>query len=235
MKNLMRVSLMAATLTFAGAFAFAQDGNAPAGGGNAPAGNSAGGGMQGGPGGGMQMDPSQMQQRMQEMQERILERYKEQLKCSDEEWTAIKPLLTKVQELERASGAMGGRGMMGMMGGMRPGGGQGQGGQGGQQGQGGQGGQQGQGGQGGQQGQGGQGGPQGMPGMPGADSNDATSQLRKTLENDAASADEIKEKVKAVRDERAKSAAALKAAREELRKLLTARQEAVLITVGILD
>ena len=61
------------------------------------------------------------------------------------------------------------------------------------------------------------------------------SQLRKTLANESASADEIKEKVAAVRAEHEKNAAALKAAREELRKVLTARQEAVLLTMGDLD
>jgi len=229
MKDLMRVSLMAATLTFAGAFAFAQ-GDAPAktdakpavtatqptASASASASAAAPGseqmGLPGQPGGPAGMPGGQMRPRMDpaQFQERMLDRFKEQLKCTDEEWTAIKPLLQKVQELQRSSMMGGGRGGMRN----RPGG---------------------------QPGVEQPGGPQpGAPGAPGAPaaedaSNDAQSQLRKLIANDGASADDIKEKVKAVRAEREKSAATLKTAREELRKVLTARQEAVLIMMGVLD
>jgi membrane-associated HD superfamily phosphohydrolase len=207
MKNLMRVSVLAATLAFAGTFAFAQGGpgaGGPGGGGFPGAGGPGGGGFPGAGGPGGNFDPAQMQQMQAQMQERMLERYKTELKCTDDEWNALKPLVTKVQELQMKSGN-----------GMMPGGRGGRGGRGGAQ-----------------------GGPNATAGGPAAateNADDAMSQLRKALADDATSADVIKEKVKAVRAERDKNTAALKTAREELRKVLTARQEAVLMMSGIMD
>lgn len=63
----------------------------------------------------------------------------------------------------------------------------------------------------------------------------AIGQLRKTLETPNASAEDIKAKIEAVREERKKAATELKSAREELRKVLTARQEAVLLSMSVLD
>ena len=59
--------------------------------------------------------------------------------------------------------------------------------------------------------------------------------LRTTLQNDAASPEEIKNKLGAVRAVHLKSTAELAAAREELRKVVTVRQEAVLVSMGILE
>mgnify|MGYP001074398676 CR=1 FL=1 len=59
--------------------------------------------------------------------------------------------------------------------------------------------------------------------------------LQTTLENKDASADDIKAKLTALRTSRAKKEADLKSAREELRKVLTLRQEAQLVLMGMLD
>lgn len=64
---------------------------------------------------------------------------------------------------------------------------------------------------------------------------DATDDLQKTLDNKDATPEQIKEKLGALHETKAKSAEDLKKAQGELRELLTVRQEAVLVTQGILD
>ena len=64
---------------------------------------------------------------------------------------------------------------------------------------------------------------------------DPVDDLRKVLENKEATAEEIKAKVTAVRDQHTKRDADRKAAREAVRELVTPRQEAILITQGLLD
>lgn len=143
---------------------------------------------------------------MEEFRARMAERMKTQLNATDEEWKIIQPLMEKVQEKQRATA--GGRfgGMMGMMGrGMRPGGDDG-----------------------GQR-------PQRRAqdtDRPGVAEMQA---LRDALEDENAPASEIKTKLKAVRDVRKKSEAELKVAREDLRKVLTSRQEAQCVLMGLLD
>lgn len=63
----------------------------------------------------------------------------------------------------------------------------------------------------------------------------ASQELRTALENKDASADAIKTKLTALRDARTKAAANLTKAQEELRGLLSARQEAQLVMMGMLD
>jgi Spy/CpxP family protein refolding chaperone len=67
---------------------------------------------------------------------------------------------------------------------------------------------------------------------PGAAESEA---LRTALENDSSTPEDLKAKLNAVREQRKKSAAELAAAREELRKVLTVRQEAALVSAGILE
>lgn len=67
---------------------------------------------------------------------------------------------------------------------------------------------------------------------PGAAESDA---LRTALENESTSPDELKTKLNAVREQRKKSQADLAAAREELRKVLSVRQEAALVSMGVLE
>ena len=59
--------------------------------------------------------------------------------------------------------------------------------------------------------------------------------LRTALESDSTSADDMKAKLAAVRAVRKKGAADLAVAREELKKVVTVRQEAVLVSMGMLE
>ena len=61
-----------------------------------------------------------------------------------------------------------------------------------------------------------------------------TQALRQTLEGDASTAD-IKAKMQAVRDQRKKSETELAQTRGNLQKVLNVRQEAVLVSMGVLD
>src|SRR5688500_14192642 len=63
----------------------------------------------------------------------------------------------------------------------------------------------------------------------------ASRDLRTTLENKDASPDEIAAKHKARRDAREKAKTELAAAQKDLKEVLTQRQEAVLVTMGMLD
>ncbi|MEN6578090.1 MAG: hypothetical protein ABFD90_17230 [Phycisphaerales bacterium] len=168
------------------------------------------GGM-GGPGG--QFDPAQMRQRM-------MDNWKQQLGADDDAWKVIEPRLTKVMELNRQTMG-GGRGMFGMFGmrGMR----------GGQRGD--RGGPQGD--RGGQQGD--------RPRFPGEENREpsavekAQEELSTTLENESASADTIKQQLTALRAARVKAQQELAAAQQDLRQILTVRQEAVLVLSGMLN
>ena len=59
--------------------------------------------------------------------------------------------------------------------------------------------------------------------------------LRTALESDSTSADDLKAKLAAVREVRKKGAAELVVARENLKKVVTVRQEAVLVSMGMLE
>lgn len=166
------------------------------------------------PDGGGPPDPAQMRQR-------FADRMKEALGVSDDEWKALQPRIEKVQQLRRDAS---GRGFgPGGAGGPPPGFG---------------------GGPGGPQGQGGPGGPPpgafGGPGGPQRDQSPSpvqqkVNELRETLDNKDAKPDEIKAKLVALRDARAKARADLAKAQDELRDLLTVRQESVMVMMGMLE
>jgi hypothetical protein len=145
----------------------------------------------------------------------MMERMKERLGADDEAWKVIEPRLTKVQELNRQQMMAGGRGGF-AFGGMRGGRGGDQGGQ-----------------QGGQQGQ--------RPRFPGQENREPTAlekaseTLNTTLENPSASADQIKQQLTALRAAREKAKQELATARQDLRQILTVRQEALLVLDGMLD
>jgi outer membrane murein-binding lipoprotein Lpp len=63
----------------------------------------------------------------------------------------------------------------------------------------------------------------------------ALSELRTTLSNTNAPADQLKEKVEAVRSARQKAKADLETAEKNLRLLLTTDQEAVLVSLGYFE
>jgi hypothetical protein len=81
-------------------------------------------------------------------------------------------------------------------------------------------------------GRGGRGGGDNQPTTPVAR---ASAELRTTLENKDAPADEIAKKLTALREAREKARAELQAAQKELKEVLTQRQEAVLVTNGMLE
>ena len=82
---------------------------------------------------------------------------------------------------------------------------------------------------------GGAGGAEGRRGGPPTVGSTEATELRTALESEDTPVSEIKAKLKALRDARKKSEDALKKAREELREVLTTRQEARLVLFGILD
>lgn len=63
----------------------------------------------------------------------------------------------------------------------------------------------------------------------------AQDELRTTLDNKSASADEISKKLTAYREAREKAREELKAAQKELKELVTQRQEATLVMMGMLE
>lgn len=85
-------------------------------------------------------------------------------------------------------------------------------------------------------------GRRGGPGGPGADDAEdasplaaATRDLRETLDREDASAEDIQAKLTALREAREQARRELEAAQDELRALLTQRQEATLVMMGVLD
>lgn len=165
-------------------------------------------GGQGGPGG-----PGGGPPDFAAMRQMMMDRMKEALGVNDEEWKALEPRIEKVQQLQRDS--RGGGGMF-MMFGRGPGAG----------------------------GPGGPGRGPGGPGGPGFGAGgdrapspvmQATMDLRDTLDNKDAKPADIQSKLKALRDARAKAHDDLAKAQDDLKSLLTTRQEAVLVTMGMLE
>ena len=172
-------------------------------------------------------DPAQMRQRMSE-------RLRDQFEVTDEsEWKLIFERVEKVFELRRSLGGPGGFGPPGGF----PGGRGGQGGpppqMGGQRpddAQGGPGGPGGPGGFGPPGGfPGGGGGPMGFPRQP----NPELDALRAAIEAKATTA-QLKAKMAQFREARKKKEADLEKAQEDLRQILSVRQEAIAVTMGLL-
>ena len=141
--------------------------------------------------------------------DRMVDRYQEGLEVSDDEWSVLKPLVAKIVE-KQFTGR--GRGFGGFGGG-----------RGGRGGRGGDGDRQADRGQRGQRGQRGGGGG----------GNSATEDLRNAIE--AGDAAKIKSELASYRAAQKKSAAELSKARNELRQLLTVKQEANMVVMGLLD
>lgn len=142
-----------------------------------------------------------------QMQERMLERYKGVLEfTNDVEWDAVKPLVQKVMDARRETFAGMGRGMFGPR---NRGGGD-------------------------AAAQGDQGGGQarnrGGFGQP----SPAAEALQQALESKA-SADVVKAKLTALREERKQKEAALIKAQEDLKKVLNSRREAQAVLNGLLN
>lgn len=190
----------------------------------------------GGGGGGGGGRPGRGNWNPEEMRARYEQMMKEQLGVSDEDWQVLGPLVNTVSEKRRSMGGM-------RMGGFRrrnneggPQGGPQGGPRGGQQG-GPEGGPQ-AGPQGGPQGgpEGGpQGGPEGQPPRMGGEQDPAAEALAQALDDPETSAADIQAKLEAYRKSQVAKEAELKEAREKLRAAVTARQEARLVLMGILD
>ncbi len=141
-----------------------------------------------------------------QMQERMMEMYRERLEItSDDEWKAIQPLVGKVTEARREVGTGFGRNMF-----ARPGGG----------------------GRGGDQAAGGNPGRRG-PGGFGEPSAEEEA-LQKAIESKASGPD-IKAAMAKLRDAKKAKEAKLVSAQEDLRKVLTVRQEAQALLSGLLN
>jgi hypothetical protein len=146
------------------------------------------------------------------MQQQRMERYKEVLEVNnDDEWNALQPMIQKVMDARRDTFAGGGMGRGGF-GGRR-------GGQGG----------------GGDQGGGGQGGGNAMRGGGGrgGEPSPEAEALRKAIDAKATTG-EIKAALAKFVESRKAKAEQLKVAQENLRKVLTARQEAIATLNGLL-
>lgn len=139
------------------------------------------------------------------MRQRMMETLKTDIGATDEEWKALEPKVEKVMTLSMES-RMGGMFMMG------------------------------RGGRGGPGGPGGPGGeaPASAP-EPTTEIGKAAQALRQVIDNKEAKADEINSALKTYRDARAKSKADLEKAQKDLKEVLTVRQEAVLVTRGLLE
>lgn len=143
--------------------------------------------------------------RRREFQERFNTMLKEQLGTTEDEWKVLQPKIEKVMTARRNSGGGGGFGF----GGRGGGGGGGRGRDGG-----------------------------GRDGGNDADASPVTKasrDLRTALENKDTPSEEIAKRLAALREAREKARAELTSAQKELKEVLTQRQEAVLVTFGMLE
>jgi len=145
-----------------------------------------------------------------QMRQRFIDNLRDQLGANEDEWKVLQPKIEKVFTAQRE--ARGGVGFGFGGGGRRGRGGDGGGGGGGRVG-------------------GGGGGDNQQPSAV----QSATEDLRNTLENKNASADDIAAKLKTLRDARDKARAELQTAQKELKEVLTQRQEATLVSMQMLE
>ena len=175
-----------------------------------------GGGQPGQPqdrGAAQNRDPEQMRARMQEMMD---QRMKEQLGITgDDEWKVIQPRLQKVQDLSRQVNAGGMMGMFGRRGGFGGPGGQGPG-----------------------QGPGQNRGPNARGTAPDRELSaveKSAQELQDLLATESPKAEDIKAKLTAYRTVREKAKSDLAKAQDELKKIVTVKQEAALVLMGMLN
>jgi len=146
-----------------------------------------------------------------------MDRVKEALKCSDNEWKVLGPKVDRIMTLSRDADS--GRGRMFRGGGRGTGGGPQMGG--------------------GPAGDRGGRPANGRGGGPGAGATSpvakAVDDLQTTLDNPQATSDQIMAKLAALRAARDKAQKELAKARQDLRQLVTQRQEAQLVLMGILE
>lgn len=147
----------------------------------------------------------------EQMRQRMMERYRESLEIkSDDEWKAIEPRITKVMDARREVGFPGGFGRGGFGGGGR------------------------RGGDGAAGGGGGGGNDGGRARGFGPEPSPEAEALQKAIEAKASS-DDIKAKLAKYRESRKTKEANLVKAQDDLRKVLTVRQEASAVLMGLLQ
>ena len=154
-------------------------------------------------------DPQERRERMEQFRQQMSERMREQMGATAEEWTILSPKIEKVTTLAMQS-RFGGMGM-GM-------GGRGRGNRGQRDGQG-----------------DGQRDRDENADRPQSELEKASTTLRTTLENKEASPDQITAAMDGLRQARAKAQTELEAAQKDLREILTVRQEAQLVLMGVLN
>ena len=159
-----------------------------------------------GRGGFQRMSPEEMQKRMEEFRSQMSNRMREQFGASEDDWKVLGPKIEKVQQLSRES-----RGGMGF-GGMMFGRGRGPGGsdRGGPR-------------------------PEGSSDRPQSEIEKTGSALRTVLQKEGATAAEIKSALDAYRTARTTARQNLETARKELKELLTTKQEAQAVMMGLLE
>jgi hypothetical protein len=141
-----------------------------------------------------------------QMRQRMMDRYKEALDItSDDDWKVFEPRIQKVLEARREVQSGG----MARMFGRGPGGG-------------------------GPKGGGDQAGAGGRRGGFGGQPSQAAQDLQKAIDSKA-SADQIKAKLAAYREDHQQKQANLEKAQEDLKKLLSVKQEAAAVLVGLID
>lgn len=147
-----------------------------------------------------------------DFRQRFSDRMKELMGASDDEWQVLSPRIERVQQLQRSAST--GRSGMSML--FSRGGGSG----------------------------GGRGGPGGGGSsrdfsrgaeQPAAPVEQKAKELQASIDNKGAGSDELKLKLAALREERDRARAETAKAQEELRELLTMRQEAILVMMGVLE
>ncbi len=158
-----------------------------------------------------QPQPQQGRQRFDptQMRQMMNDRLKEALGASDDEMQALGPKIDRIMQLQRDARSGGGMGLLFRRTG-----------------------------QGGAPGGGGPGGgpPGGTdPNAPPSATQQKLNDLQTTLDNKDAKVDEIKARLAALRDARNQAKAELARAEDDLRGLLTQRQEAALVMYGILE
>ena len=181
-------------------------------------------GGQGGPGGG---PGAQGQQggpppdfNPQAMRQRMMDRMKERLGASDEEWKVLSPKIEKVMSVQRdLRGGGGGPGGPGMGGPGGPPRGEGGGDRGPRP----------------ARGEEGPGGPPPQDQQPQSEVAKARQDLRDAVDDSNTRADELARLVKVYRDARDKAKADLSQAQKELKELVTPRQEGFFVSMGLLD
>ena len=161
----------------------------------------------------MDRNPEQMRARMQEMMD---QRLKEQLGITgDDEWKVIQPRLQKVQDLSRQVNAGGMMGMFGRRGGFGGPGGRGPG-----------------------QGPGQGPGPDARGTAPDRELSaveKSAQELQDLLATESPKAEDIKAKLTAYRTVREKAKSDLAKAQDELKQIVTVKQEAALVLMGLLN